>query len=461
MAGRDTGENERHSTTINSLTDNVILDIFDFYRHSHGDTLWEWHVLVHVCRRWRRIIFESPRRLDLKIRCTTKTPVRKDLGIWPGFPIAIDFYLSSIDSIPSDAISALEHTDRVGYLKLDLTESQLEMLATMASKPFPMITHLFINVDSVHAPLLHDNFLGGSAPHLQTIDLRNIVFPALQRLLLSASDLVELQLRRISPASYISPVEMAMSLAELPRLKTLVLRFQLAFFPVDPIRPPPATRTILPALTTFEFAGTSVYLEDFVAQIDCPRLSQVGIAYQSWAADFQLAQLSGFFNLPIYPFRHAKAHVNFHGFAFELYPTNRTGCDSHPATTVISFQQIGRHIFPTLNEFSVLLSTVIVLKLVGKSWASDEYNLKWLHFLRQLSSLQALCVSPPLAEKVGHALKSVKGEMVAEALPSLDLICIEDQISSIEEFVAVRQLSDRPLTVVGTEAEFDQRLSGK
>ena len=191
------------------------------------------------------------------------------------------------------------------------------------------------------------------------------------------------------------------------------------------------------------------------------RLSQVGIAYQSWAADFQLAQLSGFFNLPIYPFRHAKAHVNFHGFAFELYPTNRTGCDSHPATTVISFQQIGRHIFPTLNEFSVLLSTVIVLKLVGKSWASDEYNLKWLHFLRQLSSLQALCVSPPLAEKVGHALKSVKGEMVAEALPSLDLICIEDQISSIEEFVAVRQLSDRPLTVVGTEAEFDQRLSGK
>ena len=48
--------------------------------------------------------------------------------------------------------------------------------------------------------------------------------------------------------------------------------------------------------------------------------------------------------------------------------------------------------------------------------------------------------------------------MVAEALPSLDLICLEDQASYIEEFVAFRQLSDRPLTVVGTEAEFDQRL---
>jgi hypothetical protein len=55
-------------------------------------------------------------------------------------------------------------------------------------------------------------------------------------------------------------------------------------------------------------------------------------------------------------------------------------------------------------------------------------------------------------------MQSVKGEVVAEALPRLDLICLEDQVSSIEEFVDVRQLSGCPLTVVGTETEFEQRL---
>ena len=129
---------------IDTLTDNVLLEIFDFYRHNHDQTLWEWHLLAHVCRRWRQIVFESPRRLDLKIRCTSKTPVKENLGIWPVFPIAIDFRSTSFDSIPDDAVAALEHTDRVGYLKLDLKvmQSNTKTFATMTSKPFPVLTHL-------------------------------------------------------------------------------------------------------------------------------------------------------------------------------------------------------------------------------------------------------------------------------------------------------------------------------
>ncbi|KAH9968522.1 hypothetical protein BGW80DRAFT_1337992, partial [Lactifluus volemus] len=36
---------------------------------------WKWHRLVHVCRRWRHIIFDSPRSLDLQLFCTYGTPV--------------------------------------------------------------------------------------------------------------------------------------------------------------------------------------------------------------------------------------------------------------------------------------------------------------------------------------------------------------------------------------------------
>ncbi|KAH9963476.1 hypothetical protein BGW80DRAFT_1351168, partial [Lactifluus volemus] len=36
---------------------------------------WEWHRLAHVCRRWRHIIFDSPRSLNLQLFCTYGTPV--------------------------------------------------------------------------------------------------------------------------------------------------------------------------------------------------------------------------------------------------------------------------------------------------------------------------------------------------------------------------------------------------
>jgi hypothetical protein len=58
-----------------------------------------------------------------------------------------------------------------------------------------------------------------------------------------------------------------------------------------------------------------------------------------------------------------------------------------------------------------------------------------------------------------RALKSsITGEVVAEALSSLDSICLEDQpTSSIEKFVAVYQLPGRTVIVVDTEVEFDRR----
>jgi len=53
------------------LHDDVLLEIFNFYVHINYPT-WDtprntWHALVHVCRRWRYIVFASPRRLNLRL----------------------------------------------------------------------------------------------------------------------------------------------------------------------------------------------------------------------------------------------------------------------------------------------------------------------------------------------------------------------------------------------------------
>src|SRR5579863_3633783 len=88
--------------TINVLPDDVLLEIFIYvarpqsqaYFNIKGPRYYEtqWRTLVHVCRRWRYVVFASPRRLDLRLFCTNRRPVKKMLDIWPPFPIYIYAY---------------------------------------------------------------------------------------------------------------------------------------------------------------------------------------------------------------------------------------------------------------------------------------------------------------------------------------------------------------------------------
>jgi hypothetical protein len=298
------GESYRRATAIDMLPDDVLLEIFDLYRKGHYNhplpsPVWEWHILVHVCRRWRQIIFGSPRRLDLQILCTYKTPVRKILGHWPDFPIAVDFHsLWRLGpNVKDNAIAALEYPDRVCTLSLSVIGEQLGRIAAVMLQPFPVLTCLEIYMmdsPAAPAPVLPAEFLGGSAPCSQKITLYNIPYPALPTLLLSARDLVSLDLRRIPQTGYISPEIMVASLAALPRLERLTINFQSVTS--RPYRQPPPllTRTVIPCLNFFHFQGACEYLEDLVARIHSPKLNRLFIACLDHHVDNQVTQLSKF-----------------------------------------------------------------------------------------------------------------------------------------------------------------------
>ena len=142
------------------LTDDVLLEIFDHYRnicHDPSLAVWKWHLLVHVCRRWRQIIFDSPRHLDVGILCTDKTPVSKNLNIWPHLPIAIDYCFPRKLTGPEDGddiVAALEDPDRICYFRLRwrLPDLWLEKVSTMMQKPFPALRSL-----TIHAVTLNRN----------------------------------------------------------------------------------------------------------------------------------------------------------------------------------------------------------------------------------------------------------------------------------------------------------------
>ena len=69
---------------IDVLSDDVLLEIFYFYTiidpsfrpdESKKATAEAWQLLVHACRRWRNLVLGSPRHLNLRLFCTSKTSI--------------------------------------------------------------------------------------------------------------------------------------------------------------------------------------------------------------------------------------------------------------------------------------------------------------------------------------------------------------------------------------------------
>jgi hypothetical protein len=439
---------------------------------------------VHICRRWRQIILGSPLRLNLQILCTHLTPVKKYLGIWPAFPIVIDhpsrlpFTTRGNKEENKNIIVALKHPSRISFLRLDVF-GMYGMQATNILKameaPFPILTHLEIDLDWGSEPVIPAEFLGGSAPRLQEIILSSFPYPKLLTLLLSTTDLIKLEIFDIPPDGYISPEAVAASLVALTRLETFVIGFQMATSRPDRIHPRPViTRGVLPVLTHFRFKGASEYLEVLVSRIDCPRLNQIVVTYLNQVVDFQVVQFSKFIHRTvgseIFLFKHARFSFSEYNrtVAFTMHPhANHSPLDRRPAMTIISRGGIDYpvqilHITQVLSHLSAKLSNVVHLKLKveleGRQLTGAD-NFEWMCLLRQFSTVQTLHVSQELAGHVALALEDATAELADEVLPSLNLIRVVGQpASSIEKFIVSRRLSGCPVTFIDTEAEFVKRL---
>jgi hypothetical protein len=456
----------RRSPTISVLPDDVLLEIFDFCRKNNLYRLvWDWDVLAHVCQRWRKIVFASPHRLDLRILCTERTPVRKNLGVWPSIPIIIG-YSRPIDE--DDIIAALEHPNRVCSVRLHhVTGPQLGKIVTVMQEPYPALTELILSSEDRNVPILPGEFLGRSAPSLQKVLLTGIPFPALPVLLPSASDLVSLKLFGIPRTGYISPEAMVAGLTTLTRLKDLSILFQSPASRPNRIRLPPTTRTVLPALTSFSFVGAREYLEDFAARIDALQLDSIDIRYFNQLVDFQVPQLSRFINHPESLKRPMHCSVEFR--------PNRISFIADPTSQIYEYRVIFpcidvcilcqgidwqvSHLTQALSQMSAVLSNMVHFAI---NWLEVPLegieDIEWVQLLRLFTSVQTLFVSGKFARYIACVLQDVNGERATEVLPALDLLCLEDHpVSSVDKFIAVRRDSGRPVTIVNTKTEFGVR----
>ena len=133
---------------IDMLPDTVLLEIFDFYKGGTtpiGAFTWPWITLIHVCRRWRHTIFGSPRRLDLRLVCSERTPARKSLDIWPPFPIIISSLIDRTvgEERLENIMASLERRERISFISIShiIGVSALENSIAAMLEPFPVLTH--------------------------------------------------------------------------------------------------------------------------------------------------------------------------------------------------------------------------------------------------------------------------------------------------------------------------------
>ena len=445
--------------------DDVLLNIFHLCRvdgiNKFGIT-WEWEALVQVCRRWRHLIFASPRGLGLRLVCTGGTPVREMLDIWPAIPIIIlDNDYPTPDLPIFNVVDALEHRHRIYGIWLNgLTKTQWQLIIEKMPEQFPELTFLQLVSNITMELTLPLGFLGGSAPCLRVAQLDGIRFPALPHLLSSARNLVSLQLRRIPVEGYVSPMAMVAGLSASINLRELLIEFQSPKSPLDRtiLFPRPRRHVIFPALTKLSFRGVSEYLEDFAARIRTPSLHHVDIVYFNQLI-FHIPQLVLFIKRTEHlgPFNQADVSSRDDGIMISLLSSDR---GVHISLLILchemdwqlsSLEQLCSQLHPLVSRVERL--DMSMRRVPRPNWQDDMDAIQWLEFFQTFTIVNTLRLDKSVLPSVLSALE-LNADRAAEVLPALRDIWFdtsEQQPSSVREaiklFLSARQHSDCTVAV--------------
>ena len=478
--------------TIGTLCDDPLLEVFSFYlegayvfaNNPDGfyaiECLEAWHTLIHVCRRWRNLVFASPRRLNLRLVCTRRKRVRDMLHIWPTFPIVIDDQELGRPRRPrmdhvGNTITALEHRDRVCQITLEnIPLSLFPLLAEMMQESFPALTRLQLDSEDDSPMLDPESFLGGSAPRLRSLTLQRISFPAIPTLLLTTKDLVELRLWSIPYSGFLLPHALVVGLSSLTKLENLMLRFKSRSLPNCSIRRSPLlTRTTLPSLTQFDFYGDNEYMEALVAQINTPLLRHLCIKLFGEAL-FEASQLNQFVDRAA-KLKARRALLEFYDYSdvarFSLSEDLVDGTTlvlPISCTANLNFQlpfldALSRS-SPSPLRYSSLERLDILIVYAEPLWGYDMDSTPWLELLRPFTAVKDLYLDNRSLQQLTPTFQELAKEGAADVLPALRRFFVQNYEQSRDasaqgafvSFIAARQLSGHPITVHNWE-----RRSGK
>ena len=373
-----------------------------------------------------------------------------------------------------DFAAAIVHPNRVCEFNLfRLTRSQLPRLVSAMQEPFPVLIHLKLRLDDGDGrPVLAlpEEFLGGYAPRLQYLELESIPFPALPKLLFSATDLVRVTLCNIPRFEYISLEAMVAGLAASAFLKYLTIKFEspLSYPHRASRRPPPSTRAIFPALTCFVFHGFSEYLEDLVGRIDTPLLDSIEITFfHQVIIDLpQLGELMGR-TTRFHALNEAHVHYDFNGVRVESFPPIWTLDDVPVSGLRISCREYDYSLSYLVKVVASFFPSIYIaehLYIYGPRNLSLRWqdDIEYMELSHPFTSVRNLYICEGFTECIAPAIQYLQQDeelVVIDMFPFLERLYLEElQLSgpdqeAIGQFIAARQLLGHPVAVSHWERE--------
>ena len=440
--------------TIGELSDEVLLNTFCYYLDGSPRL---WPRLVHICRRWRRVIFTARRILHLRLFCTHGTPVLKYLDCWPTIPIVIQYGGSSelVPLAPEDEeniLAALNQSDRISSIHLTVTNLLLEKLSAV-ERPVPNLEDLaLLTQDSLQQTLPNHTF--GWGTRLRRLHLTRIAYFALPQLLYSSKNIVDLQLHEVLSPWLSSPESLTDALSGMAQLQSLSLHFLPTTDHIG-ISLPSRKRVVLPALNRFDFRGAIEYLEDLVAGIDVPYLGDIQVTFLS-------KTISNFSKLREFVDRivvHKAPHrvdilSSEHAISISLMQPEVPTCLKLQLFCVPLAGQVSS-INQICIQFSALLLDVEDLHIIStrqSSWHDSYYNEQWLKLLGSFTGVKWFHVSRNLSTDIVRALNEAEGHTtVLPAMHKLYILRIGPRRAPLSEaevsFMTSRRLSGHPIAV--------------
>ena len=442
--------------TIGKLSDEVLLGIFRYYIDASPRS---WSRLVHICRKWRRIVFASQRDLRLRLFFTHRTPVRKTLDYWPAsLPIVLEYGGSpGLDSLaPEDEdniIAALKQSDRICSISLAVTSSLLEKLSAI-ERPFPKLEHLIVLTRDSPRLTLPSAF--GWGTRLRSLHLTGITFFALPQLLYSSRNLVKLQLHEVLNPWLIAPEALTDALSGMAQLRSLSLRFLPTKDHIG-ITQASKKRAVLPALTRLDFLGITKYLEDFVARIDTPRLGYIGVTLFNESIS-DVSQLGKFIDRIGNHRSHRHAHILSSDRAISIsfiQPVRVATCIKLQIFCARLSEQLS-FMAQVFIHFPAFFHDVEDLRISARRQPRLKdifYDVQWLNSINSFTGVKWFHLDGDSSVNIIRALKkaNMRGETL---LPGIHKFCIrqpgphyEPVRKAVMSLMASRRLSGPPIAV--------------
>ncbi|KAH9054860.1 hypothetical protein EDB87DRAFT_1412376 [Lactarius vividus] len=455
-----------HYTTINTLGDDVLLVIFNYYR-LRNQYSWNvrlgWCKLSHVCRRWRYLAYSSPSHLGMCIPCTNGAPILATLDHLPSLPLFVDYWYVAEPISEQDKLGiyyALLQRDRIRRINLHLPPLFLHKFLMLVDEPFPILEHLSLSftADKITTLTLPKTFL---APNLRHLALFGIGLPKKLRFLSTTVSLVTLVLTNIRASGYFLPSQLVARLQSLPQLETLSIGFSI------PIPRPRVERELLgklgnpvmlPSLKNLAFRGVSTYLERLVAQISAPLLERLNVTLFNQIA-FSLPHLSLFTNrteglkLPTAKviFWRDAVYISTDHYSTRQYD----GCF---ILRVMSKQldwqidcaaQICSALVPALSGVETLTLNFHE-QMMPSEWQDGEIDgATWHQLLRSFTGVKKLCICSALSEELSRALEVEGTGSDPELLPGLQELVSDFEGKHTDRlfgsFVHARWVAGRPV----------------